>query len=153
MKTDAVNRLASGDANLAPSEYPHQLTAQFNTTMKRRQFLRAAAFTGAGCLILPRLKLLGADAPSNKLNIALIGTWGRAEAHFNALKSENVVALCDVDEKHLAFGAERFPGAKHYFDWRQCLDQKGLDAVVCATTDHTHAFIANWSLNRGLHIY
>jgi predicted dehydrogenase len=121
--------------------------------MKRRQFLRSAAFTGAGCLILPRLKLFGQDAPGNKLNVAVIGTWGRAQEHFNALSSENVVALCDVDEKHLAFGAEKFPGAKQYVDWRQCLDQKGLDAVVCATTDHTHAFIANWSLNRNLHIY
>ena len=70
--------------------------------MKRRQFLKSAAFTGAGALILPRVRLFGADAPSNKLNIGLIGTWGRGEAHFNALASENVVALCDVSEEHLA---------------------------------------------------
>jgi predicted dehydrogenase len=46
-----------------------------------------------------------------------------------------------------------FPEAKTYVDWRKCLDQKGLDAVICCTTDHTHAFVANWSLNRNLHIY
>lgn len=121
--------------------------------MRRRQFLRSVAFSGAAGLILPRVSLFGADAPSNKLNIALIGTWGRGEAHFGGLKQENVVALCDVDEKHLAFGAERFPNAKHYVDWRKCLDQKDIEAVVCCTADHTHAFVANWSMNRGKHIY
>ena len=121
--------------------------------MKRRQFLKSIAFTGAAGLILPRTKLFGADAPNNKLNVALIGTWGRGEAHFGGLISENVVALCDVDEKHLAFGAQKFPGAKKYVDWRQCLEQKDIEAVVCCTTDHTHAFVANWAMNRGKHIY
>jgi len=65
----------------------------------------------------------------------------------------NVVALCDVDERQLATAAKKFPKAKHYVDWRKCLEQKDLDAVICSTTDHTHAFIANWTLNRDLHIY
>jgi predicted dehydrogenase len=121
--------------------------------MKRRQFLKSVAFTGAASLILPRTKIFGADAPSNKLNIAVFGTWGRGEAHFDGIAKENVVALCDVNEKHLAFAATKFPKAKQYVDWRQCLDQKDLDAVVCCTADHTHAFVANWAMNRGKHIY
>lgn len=121
--------------------------------MKRRQFLKTAAFTGAAGLILPRMSLFGADAPSNKLNIALLGTWGRGEAHFGGIARENVVALCDVDEKHLAFAAEKFPQAKKHVDWRKCLDQKDVEAVVCCTLDHTHAFVASWALNRDQHIY
>lgn len=121
--------------------------------MKRRQFLKTAAVTGAGMLILPRVTLFGANAPGNKLNIALIGTWGRGAAHFNAISTQNVAALCDVNEEHLADAAKRFPGAKTYVDWRRCLEQKDLDAVVCCTTDHTHAFVANWAMNRGLHVY
>ncbi len=121
--------------------------------MKRRQFLKSVAFAGTAGLILPRTKLLGADAPSNKLNVALIGTWGRAEAHFGGLATENVVALCDVNEKHLEFGGRKFPNAKKYVDWRECLEQKDIEAVVCCTTDHTHAFIANWALTRGKHVY
>jgi predicted dehydrogenase len=121
--------------------------------MKRRQFLKAAAFSGAATLILPRTKLFGADAPSNKLNIALIGTWGRGEAHYGGISRENVVALCDINEEHLASAAKRFPNAKQYVDWRKCLDQKDIDAVVCCTADHTHAFVANWTMNRGKHIY
>jgi len=120
--------------------------------MKRRDFLASTAAT-AGWMMVPSSVLAGAGAPSNKLNVALIGTWGRGEAHFDALADENVVALCDVNEEHLAFGAKRFPNAKKYVDWRKCLDQQDLDAVVCCTADHTHAFIANWALNRNLHCY
>ncbi len=121
-------------------------------TIPRREFLRSAAAAGAGLIVL-RSGALGADAPSKKLNIAMIGTWGRAGAHFRTASQENIVALCDVDENHLASAAKRFPNAKTHVDWRNCLDQKGLDAVICCTTDHTHAFIANWALNRGLHCF
>lgn len=69
-----------------------------------------------------------------------IGTWGRTDA----ILKENMVALCDMDEEHIAQAAERFPKTKRYVDWRKCLQQKDLDAVICCTTDHTHAFIANW---------
>jgi len=120
--------------------------------ISRRGFLKSTT-TGLGLLVLPSGRILGANAPSNKLNIAMIGTWGRAMAHYDALADENVVALCDVDENHLDFAAKKFPNTKRYVDWRKCLDQKDLDAVLCCTTDHTHAFIANWALNRGLHIY
>ncbi|GMV98553.1 MAG: dehydrogenase [Phycisphaerae bacterium] len=118
----------------------------------RRTFLRTTA-AGGGLLLLRSGVLKGADAPSNKLNVALIGVWGRGEAHQKGLSRENVVALCDVDEQKLAGAAQKFPQARTYVDWRRCLDQKGLDAVVCCTTDHTHAFITNWALNRGLHVF
>src|SRR5512142_1222788 len=108
--------------------------------MKRRDFLKTCAFTGAAGLILPNTKLFGAEAPSNKLNIALLGTWGRAEAHFAGISKENVVALCDVNEKHLASAAQKFPKAKQHVDWRKCLEQKDVEAVLCCTADHTHAF-------------
>ncbi len=121
--------------------------------MKRRHFLASVATTGAGVLILPSVRVFGANAPSNKLNIALVGVWGRALAHFGVLADENVVALCDVNERHLAEAAEKFPKAKRYVDWRECLEQKDIDAVMCCTADHTHAFVANWAINRGKHVY
>ena len=123
-----------------------------NTT--RRDFLKTAAVAGVGLTILPSGVLSGKNSPSDKLNIALIGAYGRAMAHYDAIKNENVVALCDVDEKNLALAAAKFRGAKRYTDWRKCLDEeKNLDAVVCCTTDHTHAFVAMWAMNRGLHVY
>ena len=83
----------------------------------------------------------------------MIGTWGRALAHFGAVQNENVVALCDINEKHVDSAAKIFPKAQRYVDWRKCLEQKDVDAVVCSTTDFTHAFVANWAVNRGMHVY
>lgn len=119
----------------------------------RRRFLKSAAAAGGSLLILPSGHRLGAQTPSNKLNVLLIGVWGRGLAHYDSLGEENVVALCDVNEKRFPDALKKFPNAKTYVDWRQALDHKGLDAVVCCTADHTHAFVANWALNRNLHIY
>ncbi len=121
--------------------------------INRRNFIKKVSVGSAAFMILPSGFLQGKNAPSNKLNIALIGAYGRATAHYEGLKNENVVAICDIDENHLALGAKEFPKAEHYVDWRECLDRKDLDAVVCCTTDHTHAFIAMWAMNRGLHIF
>ena len=121
--------------------------------MQRRGFLNTTALTGAGLLILPSGVMAGKNSPGNKLNIALIGVWGRGLAHYDSIGHENVVALCDVNEARFPEALQRFPGAKTYTDWRKCLEQKDIDAVVICTADHHHAFIANWALNRGLHVY
>ncbi|MEM6886308.1 MAG: Gfo/Idh/MocA family oxidoreductase, partial [Verrucomicrobiota bacterium] len=73
--------------------------------------------------------------------------------HYGTLKKENVVALCDVNQQNMALALKEFPKAKTYEDWRKCLDHPGLDAVLCCTPDHHHAFIANWAMNRDLHVY
>ncbi len=121
--------------------------------MRRREFLGSATVAAAGLTILPSGSRAGRNAPGNKLNIALIGAYGRAMAHYKSISRENVVALCDVNEDHIAIAAKEFSRAKHYVDWRKCLEQKDIDAVVCCTTDHTHAFVANWAMNRGMHVY
>jgi len=117
--------------------------------MQRRQLLQtAAAFT-----ILPSGFLRGQNAPSNRLNVALIGVWGRGTAHYNSLLGENVVALCDVYAPRAEEARAIFPKAKAYTDWRRALDQKDVEAVVICTADHHHAFIANWAINRGMHVF
>jgi predicted dehydrogenase len=128
----------------------HQPQQRF---LKRREFLKSAAVIGASGLLLPRFKLFGAEAPSNKLNIALIATGHRAQDHFAGAARENVVAICDVNEQHLASAAKKFPQAQRYADWRKCLEQKDIEAVICCTLDHTHAFVTNWAMNRGKHVF
>jgi predicted dehydrogenase len=123
------------------------------TPLNRRQFLKSASATGAGLLILKSGTLFGQGRPSSKLNIALIGVWGRGLAHYNVLKKENVVALCDVNELRFPDALKAFPGAKTYVDWRKCLEQKDIDAVVCCTPDHHHAHVAIWAMNRDKHVY
>ncbi len=121
--------------------------------MKRRAFLQNAATLGAGLTVLPTGTLFGQNTPNNRLNIALIGAYGRARAHYETLRKENVVAVCDIDEEKIAIALKEFPGAKPYVDWRKCIEQPDIDAVVCCTTDHTHALVAQWALNRDLHLY
>jgi len=121
--------------------------------MERRDLLKTAASTAAGLTILKSGTLRGQTAPSNKLNIALIGVWGRGTAHYNVMKTENVVALCDVNELRLKEATAIFPKAKTYWDWRKVMDQKDVEAVIICTADHHHAFIANWALNRDMHVY
>ena len=117
--------------------------------MDRRQFIvGAAALAG-----MPEVVAAGRPGRADKLNIALTGVWGRAFAFYDVLATENVVAVCDVYEDRFADALKRFPQAKTYIDWRKCLDHKGLDAVVICTPDHHHALIANWALNRNLHVY
>ena len=121
--------------------------------LNRRDFLKSSATAGAGLMILPSGSLFGSSTPNNKLNVALIGAYGRARAHYNVLGGENVVAVCDVHDDYLAYGTREFPQAKVYKDWRKALDQKDLDAVVICTPDHTHGHISSWALNRDLHVY
>jgi len=120
--------------------------------MHRRDLLKSAA-VGAGLTILRSGTLRGQNAPSNKLNVALMGVWGRGTAHYNILRNENVVALCDVNDNRTKEALAIFPKAKTYWDWRRVLDQKDVEAVMICTADHHHAFIANWALNRNMHVY
>jgi len=123
-----------------------------NRRTKRRTFLKQTAAAGAGVMIL-KSGILRGESPNNKLNVAGIGVGGRGWGDINSCRSENIVALCDVNSKNLARAAKQFPKAKTYKDWRKCLEQKDIDAVVCATTDHTHAFVNVWAMNRGKHVY
>ncbi|MCP4259409.1 MAG: Gfo/Idh/MocA family oxidoreductase [Planctomycetes bacterium] len=121
--------------------------------MKRRTFLKQGTMAGAGLVILKSGILKAGNSPNEKLNIAVIGVKGRGGGNLSGVKSENIVALCDVNAKNLAAAAKEFPRARTYVDWRRCLDQKNIDAVVCSTTDHTHAFVNIWAMNRGKHVY
>src|SRR5579863_4462965 len=106
----------------------NQTVGTSGRSIGRRGFLKSGALVGAGAMILPRIKLFGADAPSNKLNIALIATGHRAKDHFASMGRENVVAICDVHQQHLDAAGQIFSKAKKYEDWRKCLEQKDIDA-------------------------
>jgi hypothetical protein len=106
--------------------------------MTRRQFiyssaLAATAAAWAGCTA-PRPRRVSAN---DKLNIGVIGTGGKGASDTDCCASENIVALCDVDEKIAASRRRKYPNAKFYKDFRKMLDQeKTLDAVIVATPDH-----------------
>jgi predicted dehydrogenase len=124
----------------------------------RRAFLRSAAALAAlpsAATIVPRRVLgRGFTPPSDKLGIAGIGVGGMGAANLKALEEESIVALCDVDPGYAAETVKRYPKARFYTDYRALLDkEKGVDAVVIATPDHTHAVITMAALRAGKHVY
>ena len=119
-----------------------------NQSLNRRRFLA----TSASVLAAPYF-LRSQGSPNNKLNIACIGTAGRAAGDIEGVKGENIVALCDVDETNLNKAGEKFPGAQKYRDFRKMLEQKDIDAVVVGTPDHTHAVCAVAAMRSGRHVY
>jgi len=125
-------------------------------TMNRRDFLASTAVAAAAFTIVPRYVLGGPGytPPSEKLNIAGIGVGGRGASDIRAVSGENIVALCDVDDKRAGETFTRYPKAKKYRDFRKMLEkEKNIDAVVVATPDHVHAVAAMMAVKMGKHVY
>lgn len=117
----------------------------------RRRFLQQAAAGVAAPLVIRASALAGAN---DKLNIAAVGVGGKGRSDIaNTSKGQNVVALCDVDDRMLAEAVKLYPGAKVYNDWRKMLEQKDIDAVTVSTPDHMHAPIAVSAMQLGKHVY
>ncbi len=126
------------------------------TESTRRKFIQNTSLAAAGWMIVPREVLgRGYKAPSDKLNIAIVGCGGRGGSHVEKLKDENIVAFCDVDEVRAADSFKSMPNVPRYKDFRKMLDEKGkeIDAVVIATPDHMHAVIALACMQLGKHVY
>src|SRR5688572_28515720 len=115
----------------------------------RRQFVGGALAAVAGAPALLRGQNL-----NNKLNIAIIGVGGRGGASVSGVRSENIVALCDVNAVTLDRVAPGFPQAKRFTDLRRLFDKPSdFDAVTVSTTEHTHAFATMLALKAGKHVY
>ena len=144
---------------------------------------RKALFNGAALssiAFMPRYVLggQGKTAPSDLLNVAMIGTGGRGLQHAKTMTREEdcrVVAICDVSVENdyssfyyggnagrgpavkmvdFRYESKGFPKCKEYIDYRKMLgEMKEIDACVIATPDHTHTCIAIDSMNLGKHIY
>ena len=126
--------------------------------LTRRQFVRHAVLAGsaaAGAGAITRPALSASRSPNEKLNIAVIGPGGRGGANLQGVRSENIVALCDVDDRRAADAFKKFPKAKKYRDFRKMLTEmdKQIDAVVVSTPDHTHAVASVMAMKMGKHCY
>ena len=128
--------------------------------ISRRHFfygsLLAGAVPAAGFGSTPSLKALGYKSPNEKLNFAAIGSGGQGASNIGAAApTENIAALCDVDDRRAARTFERFPKATRNKDFRKMLDKEAnnIDAVIVATPDHMHATAAVWCMERNKHVY
>ncbi len=131
-------------------------TEQPTPQINRRHFIYTSAVAAGavvaalpGCMSRPNYK-----SPNEKLDIAGVGTNGRAAADLEGVASENIVALCDVDSNSLADALKKYPGARAYRDYRVMLEkEKSIDAVTVAVPDHHHAPAAIRAIRAGKHVY
>ena len=127
-------------------------------SISRRGFIERSSIAAAGLTIIPAHAVsgLGHRAPSDKLNVAGVGISGMGRVNLeNVARSENIVALCDVDWREPTLKIfKTYPKAVQYKDFRVMLDrQKDIDAVIVATPDHTHAVVSIEAMKRGKHAY
>jgi hypothetical protein len=128
--------------------------------ISRRYFfygtLLAGAVPRAGFGSVPSLKALGYKPFYEKLNVAAVGCGGQGGVDLNdAAKTENIVALCDVDENRAAANFKKFDKAPKYKDFRVMLEKEGknIDAVTIGIPDFMHATVALACMQHGKHVY
>ncbi len=149
--------------------------------ISRRRLLQTAAATAACFTIVPRHVLGGPKfvAPSDRVNVALVGAGGQGRTNLRSLMQQadcQVIAVADPAE---SFSLESFyykgqggrdpirqeieqhyqktnPNyrCQNYVDFRELLEKEtALDAVLCATPDHVHAFVTATVMRAGKHVY
>lgn len=150
-------------------------------TTTRRDFIKAGASALTAATIVPRHVLGGPGfvAPSDKVNIALVGAGGQGRSNLRELfklDDAQVIAVADPAEsfslenfyykgmggrkpilaeieKHYSEKTPNFRCAE-YVDFRELLEkEKAVDAVLCATPDHLHAYVSVTAMRAGKHIY
>lgn len=131
-------------------------------TFSRRSLLKGAVSAAAMLGISGRLaaqtestRRPRAIAPGEKLNIACVGCGGKGATDVQAVSSENIVALCDVDWSRAKQVAKAFPNVPKFQDYRVMLREmdERIDAVTVTTPDHMHYPIARMAIELGKHVY
>ncbi len=130
----------------------------------RRQFLKGSV-AGAAIAALPNIipsRLLGANAPSNRLGVAVIGTGGMGKGHVEVLlgfPDVRIVGVCDVDRWHRAAAAERVNqvygnrDCVQFSDFREVAARPDIDAIWVATPENWHALVAIEAIRHGKDVY
>src|SRR5215471_15439907 len=128
--------------------------------VSRRHFffgtLLAGAVPAGGFGSVPSLRALGYKPFYDKLNVAAIGCGGQGGRDLlDAARTENIVALCDVDEKRAAENFKKFDKQSKYKDFRVMLDKEGknIDACTIGIPDFMHATVALACMQHGKHVY
>jgi len=162
----------------------HRINKTKNAKISRRQFIGNFAAATAAFTVVPRYVLgrSGYTPPSEKLNVAIIGTGGQGTQNIKGLLRHadvQIIAICDVNEqsdysrfyyggvagrkparelieKHYASqkSTGSYKGCASYIDFRQMFEkEKGIDAVLVATPDHVHAIATMTAIKNGKHVY
>ena len=129
--------------------------------LSRRRFLHHAATVTATAVAFPHVASRAAEVGGTGIRagvrVGVIGTGGRGSDLLRSAVA-NVVAVCDVDTKHLAGAAaevEKKTGRKpaQYSDFRKLLESREIDAVICGTPDHWHALVTTLACQADKDVY
>ena len=137
--------------------------------MNRRSFLKHAGMSAAGAMafhIVPA-RVIGKHAPSNRINIGMVGTGRQAiQVNFKGfakIPNCQVVAINDVDAWRMSYAREVIQAhyaeqglssqkLKVFGDYRDLINEGDVDAVMISTTDHWHAPITIAAALAGKHV-
>ena len=127
--------------------------------VSRRHFFFGTLLAGAvpvgGYGSVPSLRALGYKPFYDKLNVASIGCGGQGGVDLNdAARTENIVAMCDVDDARDSANYKKFEKVTKYKDFRVMLEkQKDIDACTIGIPDFMHATVALACMQHGKHVY
>ena len=137
----------------------------------RRSFLKTSIVGSAGLAVLPNIlpprSLYAADAPSKRINVALIGCGreGRTDVEGTMAHSlARIVAVCDLDSNRATSAQQMIEdfykkkgesnvSIKTYHDYHEVLARPDIDAVIVSVPDHQHALVASTAAIAGKHLY
>jgi predicted dehydrogenase len=131
--------------------------------MRRRSFLMTAsgALAAASASSFPAAAAQSGTAPSDRINVAVIGLRGRGRDHLNlyaAQRDARIAAICDIDDAQLERATAltrqlNQPDPTPFKDFRRLLDNKDIHAVSIATPNHWHALMTVWACQAGKDVY
>ncbi|MEJ2647604.1 MAG: Gfo/Idh/MocA family oxidoreductase, partial [Sedimentisphaerales bacterium] len=134
-----------------------------NFSIARRNFLKTTGFMAAATSLptwlVEQCAARNAQAvessPNSRIQLGLIGCGGQGRGDARNARSlgAQIVAVCDVDDRHIADAQRDFPGAEGYSDFRKLLERKDIDAVICGTVDHWHTLVSIAAMKAGKDIY
>jgi predicted dehydrogenase len=136
----------------------------------RRQFLEqslfaasaAAATTAIGTEAFSSSVTRRRVGPNETIQLAVVGCGGRGVgshvAEFVRQSGVVITSVCDVDSSRNKGAVDRIEKAtgqppQFVTDMRRIFDDKSIDVVSIATTNHWHSLAAIWAMQAGKHVY
>ena len=123
--------------------------------MNRRHFLMSTAALTASTAVR------GIASPNETIRVGVVGCGGRGGGlvgAWPAIPNVEIVALCDVDESHIAAKLKTLEGKglkkpATYVDVRKLLEDKSIDAISIASPNHWHTLQTIWACQAGKDVY
>ena len=127
------------------------------TNIHRRQFIKRSAALGIFTILPSGIYAQQGKrvSPNGKIQVACVGVGGRGRSVMNSCKSEQVIALCDVDQRKAKQTFAAHPDLPKFTSHTEMLEKMGdkIDAVTVSSPDHAHYAAAIEAVNLGKHIY